>query len=46
MARAFDPVKKYLDVRMKKAPELGQKKAVAYLKAKIESILRKKAAGG
>lgn len=46
MARLFDPVKKYLEVRAKKAPEVGQKKAVAYLKAKIESILRQKASGG
>ncbi len=46
MARLFHPMKSYLDVRLKKAPEVGQKKAVAYLKAKIESILRQKAAGG
>lgn len=45
MARAFDPMKKYLDSRAKKAPEVLQKKAIAYLKAKIESILRQKVAG-
>ncbi len=46
MARLFDPVKKYLDARAKKAPEAGQKKAIGYLKAKIEAILRQKASGG
>ncbi|MFZ3233475.1 MAG: DUF1501 domain-containing protein [Patescibacteria group bacterium] len=46
MARLFDPVKKYLEARAKKAPEAGQKKAIGYLKAKIESILRQKASGG
>jgi hypothetical protein len=46
MARAFHPMKQYLDLRIKKAETPLQKKAVAYLKAKIDSILRQKVARG
>lgn len=46
MARAFHPIKQYLDSRIKKAETPLQKKAVAYLKAKIDSILRQKVARG
>lgn len=46
MAKLFDPMKKFLDFRMKNAPEPLQKRAVAYLKAKIESILRTVVARG
>jgi len=43
MARAFDPMKKHLEARAKKAPEILQKKAIDYLKNRIEAILREKA---
>lgn len=43
MAKALAPVKKHLDARTKKAPELLQKKAITYLKSRIEDILRQKA---
>ncbi|MDQ1343478.1 MAG: hypothetical protein QG650_197 [Patescibacteria group bacterium] len=42
MARVFDPMKKYLDSRVKKTPEALRKKAILYLKARIEFLLRKK----
>lgn len=46
MARVFHPIKQYLEIRAKKTVQPLQKKAIVYLKIKIESILRQKVAQG
>ncbi len=40
MAKHFHVVKLQLDARAKRAPELSQKRAVAYVKSKMDEILR------